>query len=66
MNNGGDVLARGGRSATFPPAKVSQEKWNAIWADDKPAEVETKTPAINVEPLLDEAARASRRKRKKE
>jgi len=31
----GDALARGARSATFGPAeKVSQEKWDAIWADD--------------------------------
>jgi hypothetical protein len=34
MNNGGDVLARGARRATFPPAKVSQDKWDAIWADE--------------------------------
>lgn len=31
----GDALARGARFATFGPAeKVSQEKWDAIWADD--------------------------------
>ena len=34
----GDLLARGARSATFPPAKVSQERWDAIWAEDKPEE----------------------------
>lgn len=33
MNNGGDVLARGGKSAVFGPAKVSQEKWDAIFND---------------------------------
>lgn len=38
----GDSLARGARSATFGPAKVSQERWDAIWAE----EPETKeTPA---------------------
>lgn len=30
----GDVLARGARSATFGPPKVSQEKWNKIWAEE--------------------------------
>jgi hypothetical protein len=37
MNNGGDVLARGARKANFPAAggKVTQEKWDAIWADDE-------------------------------
>ena len=32
----GDSLARGARSATFGPAKVSQKKWDEIWkeADD--------------------------------
>ena len=36
MNNGGDVLARGARKANFPAAggKVTQEKWDAIWAKD--------------------------------
>ena len=39
----GDVLARGGKSATFGPAKaVSQKKWDEIWkeidASDKKAE----------------------------
>jgi hypothetical protein len=27
----GDALARGARSATFGPAKISQAKWDAIW-----------------------------------
>ena len=31
----GDALARGAKSAVFPPAKVSQERWDSIWADDK-------------------------------
>lgn len=34
VNNGGDVLARGGVRAQFGPAKVSQEKWDAIWAEE--------------------------------
>ena len=34
----GDILARGARSATFGPAKISQEKWDAIWADEPKAE----------------------------
>lgn len=38
MNNGGDVLARGARKANFPAAggKVTQEKWDAIWAPEAP------------------------------
>jgi hypothetical protein len=31
----GDTLARGGKSAVFGPAKVSQEKWDAVFADYK-------------------------------
>jgi hypothetical protein len=32
----GDTLARGGKSATFGPARgISQEKWDAIWESDK-------------------------------
>jgi hypothetical protein len=36
MNNGGDVLARGGRKANFPAAggNVSQEKWDSIWKEE--------------------------------
>ena len=31
----GDVLARGGRSATFGPAtNISQAKWDSLWADE--------------------------------
>jgi hypothetical protein len=31
----GDALARGARSATFgPAAKITQEKWDAIWAEE--------------------------------
>lgn len=30
----GDALASGARSATFGPAKVTQEKWDAIWVED--------------------------------
>jgi hypothetical protein len=38
MNNGGDVLARGGVRATFQPAQVSQDKWDSIFgADSGPA-----------------------------
>ncbi len=34
----GDLLARGARSAVFPPAggNISQEKWDSIWEEDKP------------------------------
>lgn len=33
-----DILARGGRSATFLPAtKITQAKWDAMW---KPEELE--------------------------
>lgn len=34
INNGGDVLARGGVSATFRGPDVSQEKWDAIFGSD--------------------------------
>jgi len=36
--NGGDQLARGAKSATFPASegKISQEKWDAIFGE--PAE----------------------------
>lgn len=34
----GDSLARGAKSATFgPAAKISQAKWDAIWADEDAA-----------------------------
>jgi hypothetical protein len=35
----GDKLAGGGKSATFGPAEVTQEKWDSIW------EVEDVVPA---------------------
>lgn len=31
----GDALARGARSATFPPPKVSYDKWNAIFGEEE-------------------------------
>lgn len=32
----GDILARGGKSATFGPATgVSQTTWDSIWAEDE-------------------------------
>lgn len=34
----GDTLAAGGKSATFGPAKVDQEKWDAIWKDEVDSE----------------------------
>lgn len=35
MNGGGDTLARGGKSFTFGPAQgITQERWDAIWAED--------------------------------
>ena len=44
-NNGGDVLARGARSARFPASggNVSQEKWDAIWADEDEIAVQEET-----------------------
>jgi hypothetical protein len=30
-----DILARGAKSATFGPAKVSAEQWAKIWEDSK-------------------------------
>lgn len=38
----GDTLARGAKSATFGPPKVSQERWDAIWeksAEEKMLEI---------------------------
>lgn len=36
MNQGGDQLARGARSAQFGGAglKITQERWDAIWAEE--------------------------------
>jgi hypothetical protein len=31
----GDRLARGAKSATFGPAKISQSKWDAIWEPEQ-------------------------------
>jgi len=31
----GDTLARGGKSATFGPPKVSQEKWDEIFGEEE-------------------------------
>ena len=44
-NNGGDVLARGARSARFPASggNVSQEKSDAIWADEDEIAVQEET-----------------------
>ena len=39
----GDILASGGRSAQFLPPKISQEKWDAIWKEEK-----SETDAIEV------------------
>lgn len=36
MNNGGDILARGGKSALFLPARVSKEKWDTAFRDFDP------------------------------
>lgn len=45
----GDILARGGKSAIFPPAKVTAEKWAAIWDEPKP---EKEKPAKKKQPKL--------------
>ena len=42
MKNGGDVLARGQRRATFPPAQTTREKYDAAFADFDPAEYRKK------------------------
>jgi len=39
MNNGGDVLARGGKRAQFSGPKVSQDKWDAIWAENETTDI---------------------------
>ena len=37
MNQGGDMLARGAKSAQFPASEgVSQKKWDSIFADYNP------------------------------
>lgn len=44
----GDVLARGGRSATFGPTKnISQSKWDEIWADE-PKEKDSEAEPLEV------------------
>ena len=49
MNNGGDSLARGMKSATFGPPKISQEKWDALWSTDTEEEsTYEKCPSIIV------------------
>ena len=42
MTQGGDALARGAKSATFGPAKVSQKKWESIWEDADTADKQAK------------------------
>lgn len=39
----GDILARGGRSATFGPPKVSQKRWEEIWTEDDPEPITNTT-----------------------
>ncbi len=39
MNNGGDVLARGGRRATYRASEnVTQEHWDKIWDGWEPSD----------------------------
>jgi hypothetical protein len=40
----GDNLARGAKSAMFGPPKISQEKWDKIWAEEPAKPQATKTP----------------------
>lgn len=40
----GDTLARGGKSATFGPPKVTQEKWDKIWEKDEEENVPVSKP----------------------
>ncbi len=47
MNSGGDVLAKGGRSAIFGPPKVSEKRWNEIWAV-APPESEIKNKPLKI------------------
>ena len=50
MNNGGDVLARGARKATFPASggNVSQAKWDSIFGPaEEPVPVEKKKKAAD-------------------
>jgi len=51
MNQGGDVLARGFRSANFPASsgKVSQKKWDEIFGDYTPES--SKEDKIETKPL---------------
>ena len=35
----GDKLARGAVKASFGPPNVTKEKWDAIWSEDKSAEL---------------------------
>lgn len=48
MNSGGDRLARGFRSVTFGPAKVSQEAWDAIFGEEKPKQKKIETKPLKI------------------
>lgn len=45
----GDTLARGARSAKFGPARVSQEKWDSIWAEEPKKETAKETSKVQGE-----------------
>ena len=50
----GDALARGAKSATFGPAKVSQKKWDKIWEDESPKSEVKDNTVMRVESIPSE------------
>ena len=42
INQGGDVLARGGTRCTFRSPNVSQQRWNEIFGEDSGPKSKTK------------------------
>lgn len=59
----GDILARGAKSATFGPAKISQAKWDAIWADESKEDKNSAAPFRSVARKgIDSAVNSSNKK----
>jgi hypothetical protein len=46
-----DSLARGAKSAMFPPPKVSQEKWDAIWREEEQKPEQEENENLKNEPV---------------
>ena len=60
MTQGGDALARGAKSATFGPAKVSQKKRDDIFGEYEPKIVAEK-PITKDSSAFEKAARTGKK-----